>query len=389
MATINISQPITNQLIIKQSLDEEATSASSVIINDNFFHNISVITVERGLQGLPGPQGPPGTGLIGPVGPSGSIGPIGPSGERGLPGSGISVLTLSGTNNTFNISGYSETIGLIGSGGSVVSIDPINRSINIYSEQVSGNYSRIGHSHSPSDITNLGEAIDDRVASLFQAGDYISLEYVDPDFNTLTIDVTGLAIGEYTQAYNSKLQSISNASITSGSLLYGNSSGLFDTINISNTSKNFLSQQTVALQRSFLGLGTISTYSTGDFARISGDNFFIGNQQLGDGTLSRFSAALNISSTNSYTISQIDNGKIVGINYGDSAINVSFSNDLSVGFNCLVVQMNSGQVRFSGSIANRYNHSKLVGQYSIGTILKISNNTIILSGDTTASNSGP
>lgn len=389
MATININQPINNQLIIKQSLDENSSSSSSVLINDNFFHNISIISVERGLQGLPGPQGPPGTGLVGPIGPSGGIGPIGPSGERGLPGSGISILTFSGINNTFSISGYSDTLGLIGSGGSYVTIDPNNQLIKIYSEQVSGNYSPVGHLHSPSDIVNINEAIDDRVASLLQAGDYISLEYVDPDFNTLTIDVTGLTIGQYTQAYNSKLQSISNLSISSGSLLYGNSSGLFDTISISNTSKNFLTQQTVALQRTFLGLGTISTYGTGDFARISGDNFFIGNQNLGDGTLSRFSAALNISSANTYTINQTDNGKIIGLNYSDSSINVSFSNDLSVGFNCLVVQMNSGQVRFSGSVANRYNHSKLVGQYSIGTILKISNNTIILSGDTTASNSGP
>jgi hypothetical protein len=389
MAIINISQPITNQLIIKQSLDEESTASSSVVINDNFFHNVSVITVERGLQGLPGPQGPPGIGLVGPVGPSGGIGPVGPSGERGLPGSGMSILTFSGINNTFSISGYSDTISFVGSGGSSVSVDPNNRRINIYSEQISGNYSRIGHLHSPADITNLSEAIDDRVASLIQAGDYISLEYIDPDFNTLTINITGLTIGQYTQAYSSKLQSISNLSIISGSLLYGNSSGLFDTISISNTSKNFLSQQTVALQRSFLGLGTISTYSTGDFARISGDNFFLGNQQLGDGTLSRFSAALNINSTNTYVINQTNNGKIIGLNYGDGPINVSFSNDLSIGFNCLVVQMNSGQVRFSGSIANRYNHSKLVGQYSVGTILKISNNIIILSGDTTASNSGP
>lgn len=389
MAILNIAQPINNQLIIRQSTDDTEVNLSTVNINDNFINTISIITIERGLQGFTGPQGPPGIGLVGPVGPSGGIGPIGPSGLPGPPGSGISILRLTDFTNQFSLSGYDHTIAITGSGGTTINIDAINQLITIASPTTSGIYAPISHNHIPSDITNLSETIDDRVDALLDAGSYIHLNYEDPDFNRLTIGVTGLNIGQYTQAYSPILDSISRANIISGTLLYGTSSGLFSTINISNASKNLLSQETTALQRTFLGLGTISTYSTGDFARISGDNFLNGNQYLGDGSLSRFSAALNIQNTNTYTITQSDNGRIVVLDYNSSFINVSFSNEITTGFNCLVVQLNSGQVRFSGTIANRYSHKNLVGQYSIGTLLKVANNVIILSGDTTASNSGP
>jgi hypothetical protein len=56
----------------------------------------------------------------------------------------------------------------------------------------------------------------------------------------------------------------------------------------------------------------------------------------------------------------------------------------------LLSQLGSGQVRLSGvGLSNRLGHSKLVGQYSIATLVKAGTNTIILSGDTTDANGGP
>jgi hypothetical protein len=43
-------------------------------------------------------------------------------------------------------------------------------------------------------------------------------------------------------------------------------------------------------------------------------------------------------------------------------------------------------MRFQDSIYNRLGHTKLVGKYSVATVVKTANNTIILSGDTTAAN---
>jgi hypothetical protein len=50
--------------------------------------------------------------------------------------------------------------------------------------------------------------------------------------------------------------------------------------------------------------------------------------------------------------------------------------------------MNVGQVRFNG-VENRYGETKLVGQYSIGTLVKVLSNVIILSGDVTKADGGP
>jgi hypothetical protein len=138
-----------------------------------------------------------------------------------------------------------------------------------------------------------------------------------------------------------------------------------------------------------LGLGSISTYDSVDFAKIIGGNTFTGTQSLGDGELNRFSASINYQNTSPYIIQQSDNGKIIALQNNNSPIYIDFNNGINNGFNCLVVQLGSGQVRFSGSVYNRYEHSKLVGQYSIATLIKIAPDVIILSGDTTTLNSGP
>jgi hypothetical protein len=81
----------------------------------------------------------------------------------------------------------------------------------------------------------------------------------------------------------------------------------------------------------------------------------------------------------------------VEIENNDTAVLVTVSPLVSTGFNCLIVQTGQGQVRFGGNIYNRYSHTKLVGQYSVATLVKISDSPskVILSGDTTSENSGP
>jgi hypothetical protein len=382
MATINVIESKLNKIIVNRSISDNFST--SLVVNNNTIENISVIDV-RGLQGPPGPVGPSGLSISGP---KGDQGPSGPRGEPGPPGSGISAISINdSSNNTFLINGSSGSLSFAGQGGTSVTLS--NNTVFISSEVGSQLYSPIQHSHHPSQIINLNETIDNQVASLIKAGNYVNINYQDADFNSLVVSVTGLDIGLYTQAHSSILSSISNINIGSGHLLYTNGINSVATSFISDAGRNFLTSNTVEIQRSFLGLGSISTFDTGDFARIVGDNFFQGNQFLGDGTISRFSAFVNNRNGNSYIIQQTDNGKILAFNSNNSFINVSFDQNLSAGFNCLIVQTNSGQVRLSGNISNRYDHTKLVGQFSVATLLKISDNTIILSGDTTLANSGP
>jgi hypothetical protein len=388
MAIVSITTPETKKLLINQSLDGDDIRNSTVNILSSS-HNVSIIDIQRGIPGPPGPQGPPGVGLIGPSGAVGPSGGIGPSGARGLPGSGISVLNFTDLSSTIGISGFTNTIQLSGSGGTSINLNSFTNLITVSSPNTVGVYSLIGHSHTASNITNFSEAVDDRVAELLKPGNYISLSYNDQDFNSLTISTTGLTIGQYTQAFSPILNSISSLNISSGSILYGNNLGLFDKLQITSQAAKFLNDGNPQEQRTTLGLGSIAVYGTGDFARIVGGNSFTGSQSFGDGTINRFSATVNNQTGNIYIIQQSDNGKVLTFENDNNSINISINSNIIAGFNCLVVQLGSGQVRFSGSIVNRYNHSKLVGKFSIATLVKINSDIMILSGDTTSSNSGP
>ena len=175
-------------------------------------------------------------------------------------------------------------------------------------------------------------------------------------------------------------------SFISGDYIYSTGNNGFATSRVSNAGRSLLNDATSQDQRNTLGLGTIAIFNSGDYAHLIRDNTFTGNQSFGDGSLSRFSSYNNIVSSINYTILQSDNGKVVAFS-ANSVVNVVVPTDLSVGFNCLLVQLGNGQVRLTGSnLVNRIGHTKLVGQYSIATLVKPLVGITILSGDTTSSN---
>lgn len=383
MASINIIPPPNKTLIINQSV--EGSNSSGVIstnlnINDGFDNTVGVVYIERGLQGLVGPSGLRGEiGPVGPVGPSGAMGPAGP------PGSGLNKLVVGNIEILPN-----ETLNIVGQGGTSVTFIPNSNTINISSDIISDSYSLVGHHHSTNDIQGFREAVEDRIANLLVAGDHIALEYNDQDLNNLIISTTGLEIGGDIQPYSSRLDKLSQLPIYSGAIIYGTGVDQYGTINITQAGRILINDASASAQRITLGLGDIATRNSSEFAKLEGGNNFTGTQSLGDGQLTRFSASLSNQSSNSYIITQNDNGKVLSFNNDSSAINISFTGSLSIGFNCLVAQMGSGQVRFSGSqLVNRMGHNKLVGKYSVATLVKTTSDTIILSGDTTDANGGP
>lgn len=392
MATINIIENLpAKKVIINQSID--GSDASDVIstnlsINDGFARSVSIVATEVGPQGPPGPPGPQGESIPGPPGPSGIAGPQGPIGP---PGSGISTLSINHSSSTITLDDNNSLLQLETSGSASISINSSNNTIRISAPLIDGYYAPINHSHTVHHIQDFGESVDDRVSSLLEAGNHIRLQYQDEDFNKLNIAVTGLNIGQNIQAYNSNLQSISSLNISSGTLLYGNGNGSVSLISLSNSSKQLLDDPSPAAQRQTLGLGSAATADSADFALINGGNVFTGTQNFGDGIINRFSASINKQTGSAYEISQTDNGRVVEIFNDDIAVLITVASDLSVGFNCLIIQTGQGQVRFGGTVYNRYGHTKLVGQYSVATLVKISNNPtkVILSGDTTFNNSGP
>jgi hypothetical protein len=387
MATINIIPPPNKVLIINQSVDgsENNVISTNLNITDGFDNTVSVAYAERGLQGFTGPSGE--RGLPGPPGPIGPTGPLGPSGLPGPPGSGINTFTI---NNDLIVDKDNASINFIGSGSIQINTYPQSNTIGIYADPVDGIYSPINHQHIVGNISGFSESVQDIVGNMLEAGAHISLSYNDQDLNKLIIETSGLEIGQDIQAYSSRLSKLAALPVYANTLVAGTGLDQYGTIPISNAGKILINDVSAAAQRTTLGLGDIATHSSSEYAKIEGGNFFTGTQSLGDGELNRFSASINNIASSGYTVIQSDNGKVLTFDNASSAIIVNFANNLNIGFNCLVVQANSGQVRFNSNILyNRLNHTKLVGKYSVATLVKAGVSTIILSGDTTNANGGP
>lgn len=378
MATLQIKPTSPAQAV---SVSQGAGDTVNIVSSPTSAASLSIAV------GVQGPEGPPGSGLPGPTGPQGPTGPkgdIGLTGPQGPVGTGVGSITFSNDADNFIIDDSNSTVKFLAGAGTSLSVSDTNKSITITNTMV-------GHQHTSSDITNFNESVDDRVADLLLEGNNISLAYQDPDDNTLTIAVTGLTIGTDVQAFNTNLQDIANLTVTSGQLLYTNDDSDFELITLSNTTKEFLNDVSAEEQRTTLGLGTISTYNSGEYASTTRGNSFVGTQSFGDGAINRFSASINSQTSSTYEIVQSDNGKTITFDYDTGPVSVSMDSTIDPGFNCLLVQLGSGQVRLTSSVQNRYNHTKLVGQYSIATLVKITEtpSLVILSGDTTDANSGP
>lgn len=375
MANIIVQTPPQKVLLINENIDGSGSISTNLKIDDAFYNFISVVSVDRGLPGVQGPPGPSGLSIVGPPGPSGSQGPAGPQGPQG---SGINQLSI---NNTLILDDTLSNLQIVGTGSTTVTVNSSQITIGTPNTQ----YALLNHNHLTNDVVGLREYIDDRIDTLVTEGTGIHISYND-NLDTLTINTSGLVPGIDIQPYNETLNNISQINFISGDYLYSTGNNGFATSRITNLGRNLLDDVTQQDQRNTLGLGTISIFNSGDYAHLIRDNTFTGNQSFGDGSLSRFSSFNNIIGSTNYTILQSDNGKVVAFS-ANSVTNVVVPSDLSVGFNCLLVQLGTGQVRLSGTnLVNRIGHTKLVGQYSVATLVKPLVGIIILSGDTTSSN---
>jgi hypothetical protein len=111
-------------------------------------------------------------------------------------------------------------------------------------------------------------------------------------------------------------------------------------------------------------------------------NAVSGNNTSG-ATLAGFSANMNTQTGTTYTLSTSDNGKIITLNNA-SAITLTVP-ALFAGFNCMIVQLGSGQVTLQAgslvTISNRSSNTKTAGANAIATILGLTSTTFISSGD--------
>jgi hypothetical protein len=110
---------------------------------------------------------------------------------------------------------------------------------------------------------------------------------------------------------------------------------------------------------------------------------------VGDGTIQgstyQVTGSIFNYQTDTYTLTNDDNGRIVSIANNNSSVNLNISRSLDSTFNCMIYQSGSGQVAFiteSGvNIRSRSGASQTSGQYAIATILRVSSTDFIVAGD--------
>lgn len=123
------------------------------------------------------------------------------------------------------------------------------------------------------------------------------------------------------------------------------------------------------------------TKSGNDISFTTGNVSTTGSLIGGNTAASKLSGFVSNTSSevSSRTMATTDNGMILKCT---SAITLTLpaAGTLPEGFNCMVLQLGTGQVTFSGTFSNRNNFTKTAGQYSIATILYIGG-VYVISGE--------
>jgi hypothetical protein len=126
----------------------------------------------------------------------------------------------------------------------------------------------------------------------------------------------------------------------------------------------------------------ISSFITGLTAGELGDFDFDDNPIFG------FAAKVETPTitANAYTLVAADNGKVLALDNGATAMTLNVDTGLPASFNCSFVQKGAGQVSFAGTatVNNRQSHTKINGQYGVASIVAYDTDTYILAGDTTS-----
>ena len=87
---------------------------------------------------------------------------------------------------------------------------------------------------------------------------------------------------------------------------------------------------------------------------------------------------------NAYTLVAADNGKVLALDNGATAMTLNVDTGLPASFNCSFIQKGAGDVTFGGTatVNNRQSHTKINGQYGVASIVAYDTDTYILAGDT-------
>ena len=148
--------------------------------------------------------------------------------------------------------------------------------------------------------------------------------------------------------------------------------------NDTNSGLGFPANDTVSIILNSQGAATFSSGSDGHLMDVSGS--LVANVALSGAVGSEITDS-------SYSLSADDRGKT--LIFSSSAVQgITCSSGLDVGFNTTFVQYGSGQLELSASsgvsLLNRQSHTKTAGTYAAASVVIISSDVYLFSGDTSA-----
>lgn len=156
----------------------------------------------------------------------------------GASGIGVSFATTSGVPVTFSVTGIQST-----------QVNDFTSAVNSLITASAVSSSQV------MDIVNSG----------LVEGNNIDLSY-NTGTHLLTVAVTGLTIGTHVQAYDAGLASIASLTTAANTYIYTTSNDTYTTGIITSYGRSLVDDVDAATARTTLGLGTISTYNSGDFS---------------------------------------------------------------------------------------------------------------------------
>lgn len=124
--------------------------------------------------------------------------------------------------------------------------------------------------------------------------------------------------------------------------------------------------------------------NAGAFAGTAGFTFDAANVALNANAFRLNAASINAQTGTGYTLFSTDNGRVVTLNNA-GAITVTVPSGLGLAFSCTLIQLGTGQVTLTAGAGVTINGpggvNKTATRYSAITLLAISENVYVLSGD--------
>jgi len=191
-----------------------------------------------------------------------------------------------------------------------------------------------------------------------------------------------------------------SCSVITASLFFGTAS-VATTANALNVNNNYKVNTLTASNGLLVGPGAdrsntglyVSASSTANSSIVEVDDAY-GNEVLVIGPSGSFATtnyqltgSYTTTYTNSYTISSLDDGKLVVINSGSAVTVTLTTSSINNGFNAIFYQSGSGAITFTTAstavvLRNRQSQYKSAGLYAMVSLIRVPDGSFVLGGDT-------